>query len=573
MEEQVPSSANILVIGGGPAGSYAATVLAREGFEVTLLEKDVFPRYHIGESMLPSCRPFLKFIDCEEKLKNHGFTIKPGAAVKLNQYKREGYTDFISTNPDNAAWNVVRSEFDELLLRHASEMGVHVYEGVRVEEIHFTPDEPTRPVSLTWSKEDKTRGKVSFNWLVDASGRNGLMSTRYLKNRTFNRTLRNVAVWGYWTDETGWAWFIPLHNGTTSVGVVLVEEESKRKKAQYRSEFNEKSLSEIQHDCYMADLQRVPGLIRLLGTATFEGKLTSAGDYNYHATEYAGPNFRLAGDAGGSPISSNILTRLKLTLTSLAFIDPFFSSGIHLALTGGLSAASTIAASIRGNCTEAEACGFHSSKVGTAYTRYEIFKGMSAHLLIAKYPSFLLVVLGVYKQIRSQETAVLYEVDEDNFDNAFHFLRPVIQGCADADEGLTEAELQNTLDFCRNVFAPTQPETHEAAIQRLGSLADPDGPLLDTDTIDKLTGTDMEAKHALWKINARKPLHSMYDCKRNFGTEIINGFYVKMEQGMLGLGHFFVELGQILLISGALAGLDRIHMHPYLCGSCTKAYD
>ncbi|KAK0207565.1 putative halogenase [Armillaria fumosa] len=519
MEEQVPSSANILVIGGGPAGSYAATVLAREGFEVVLLEKDVFPRYHIGESMLPSCRPFLKFIDCEEKLKNHGFTIKPGAAVKLNQYKREGYTDFISTNPDNAAWNVVRSEFDELLLRHASEMGVRVYEGVRVEEIHFAPEDPTRPVSLTWRKEDKTRGKASFNWLVDASGRNGLMSTRYLKNRTFNQTLKNVAVWGYWTatgsyapgttrenapwfealtDETGWAWFIPLHNGTTSVGVVLVEEESKRKRTQYRSECKDKSPSEIQHDCYMADLQRAPGLIRLLGTATFEGKLMSAGDYSYHATEYAGPNFRLAGDAG-------------------AFIDPFFSSGIHLALTGGLSAASTIAASIRGNCTESEACGFHNSKVGTAYTR------------------FLLVVLGVYKQIRSQETAVLYEVDEDNFDKAFHFLRPVIQGCADADEGLTEAELQSTLDFCKNVFAPTQPETHEAAIQRLGSLADPDGPLLDTDTIDKLTGTDIEAKHALWKINARKPLHSMYDCKRNFGTEIINGFYVKMEQGVLGL--------------------------------------
>ncbi|KAK0470436.1 putative halogenase [Desarmillaria tabescens] len=519
MEAQVPLSTNILVIGGGPAGSYAATVLAREGFEVVLLEKDVFPRYHIGESMLPSCRPFLRFIDCEEKLKNHGFTLKPGAAVKLNQHKREGYTDFISANPDNGAWNVVRSEFDDLLLRHAAEMGVHVYEGVRVEEIHFAFNEPTRPVSLTWTKDDRTQGEVSFNWLVDASGRNGLMSTRYLKNRSFNKTLRNVAVWGYWTgtgcyapgttrenapwfealtDETGWAWFIPLHNGTTSVGVVLVEEESKRKKAQYRSESNGKSSSELQHDCYMADLQRAPGLIQLLGDAKFEGKLMSAGDYSYHASEHAGPNFRIAGDAG-------------------AFIDPFFSSGIHLALTGGLSAASTIAASIRGNCTEAEACEFHSSKIGTAYTR------------------FLFVVLGVYKQIRSQEMAVLYDVDEDNFDRAFHFLRPVIQGSADVDESLTEAELQSTLDFCRNVFAPTQPETYQAAVQRLGSLADPDGPLLDTDMIDKLTGTDLDAKHALWKINARKPLQSMYDCKRNFGTEIINGFCVKMEQGALGL--------------------------------------
>ncbi|KAK0474372.1 hypothetical protein IW261DRAFT_553059 [Armillaria novae-zelandiae] len=105
MEAQMPLSTDILVIGGGPAGSYAASVLAREGLEVTLLEKDIFPRYHIGESMLPSCRPFFKFIDFEEKMKNYGFFPKPGAALKLNQDKREGYTDFTANGPDNAAWN------------------------------------------------------------------------------------------------------------------------------------------------------------------------------------------------------------------------------------------------------------------------------------------------------------------------------------------------------------------------------------------------------------------------------------------------------------------------------------
>ncbi|KAK0470422.1 putative halogenase [Desarmillaria tabescens] len=517
MEAQVPLSTNITVIGGGPAGSYAAAVLAREGFEVTLLEKDVFPRYHIGESMLPSCRPFLRFIDFEEKMKNYGFFPKPGAALKLNQDKREGYTDFTANGPDNAAWNVVRSEFDDLLLRHAAELGVHVHEGVRVEKIHFSPDEPARPVSLAWSKVDGTQGDVSFNWLVDASGRNGLMSTRYLKNRSFNKSLKNVAVWGYWTgagryapgtkrenapwfealtDETGWAWFIPLHNGATSVGVVLAEDESKRKKAQYRSESNGKSLSEVQHDCYMADLQRAPGLIQLLGDAEFEGKLMSAGDYSYHASEYAGSHFRIAGDAG-------------------AFIDPFFSSGIHLALTGGLSAASTIAASIRGNCTEAEAYGFHSSKVETAYTR------------------FLFVVLGIYKQIRAQQTAVLYEDEEDNFDRAIDSLRPVIQGCADADENLTEAELQNTLDFCKSVLAPNQQKEKEGGAQRQGNLADPEGT--DTGAVDKLAGANMGAKGTEPEVDGKNPLELMDDCKRNFGTEIINGFYVKMEQGMLGL--------------------------------------
>ncbi|KAK0474373.1 putative halogenase [Armillaria novae-zelandiae] len=363
------------------------------------------------------------------------------------------------------AWNVVRSEFDDLLLRHAAGLGVHAYEGVRVEEIHFSPDEHTRPVSLAWSKGDGTRGDMSFNWLVDASGRNGIMSTSPL------RTLRCGDIGPVPDDETGWAWFIPLHNGATSVGVVLAEDESKRKKAQHRSEFRGKSLSEVQHDCYMTDLQQAPGLIQLLGSeAKFEGKLMSAGDYSYHASEYAGSHFRIAGDAGG----------------------------IHLALTGALSAASTIAASIRGNCTEEEACSFHSSKVETAYTR------------------FLFVVLGIYKQIRAQETAVLYDAEEDNFDRAINSLRPVIQGCADADDNLTETELQNTLDFCRSVLAPNQQQN---------GLRTP----VDTDA------ADVEAKHVPSDIDVPNPLQSMDDCRRNFGTEIINGFYVKMEQGTLGL--------------------------------------
>lgn len=85
----LPTSTEILVVSGGPAGSYAAAALAREGFEVTLLEAANFPRYHIGESLLPSVRPFLAFVDAKESVMNYGFTIKPDAAVKLNQFKRE----------------------------------------------------------------------------------------------------------------------------------------------------------------------------------------------------------------------------------------------------------------------------------------------------------------------------------------------------------------------------------------------------------------------------------------------------------------------------------------------------
>ncbi|KAJ7220920.1 putative halogenase, partial [Mycena pura] len=504
-----PASTDILVIGGGPAGSYAASALAREGFTVMLLEKDRFPRYHIGESLLPSCRSFLRFIGAEEKVVNHGFTVKVGAAVKLNQYKREGYTDFITPDPEKAAWNVVRSEFDEILLRHAAESGAHVYEGVQVAAIHFSRDDARQPVSAEWKSDLGGGGVVRFKWLVDASGRAGIMSTKYLKNREFNQALRNVAFWGYWTgagtyapgtrrenspwfqaltDETGWAWFIPLHNGTVSVGVVLKEDANRRKK---------QGLDACAH--YLNQLQLAPGVVDLLGCGKLTSEVKSAGDYSYSAAQYAGPNYRIAGDAG-------------------AFIDPFFSSGVHLAFTNALCAASTISASIRGECTEVEAIQYHNEKTGTSYTR------------------FLLVVLGIYRQITAQDAPVLSDVDEDNFDRAFDFLRPVIQGTADADHGVTEETLQHTMNFCAHALGPTTPGMHDAVAHRVdGALLARDGPLLGTGAVAALAGADEGAKQVLWRVNARKAVDGIYDWEQNFRAENLAGFTVRLERGKLGL--------------------------------------
>ncbi|KAJ7898838.1 hypothetical protein B0H14DRAFT_2331937 [Mycena olivaceomarginata] len=134
---------------------------------------------------------------------------------------------------------------------------------------------------------------------------------------------------------------------------------------------------------YLTQLNLAPGVIRLLGTAELAGEVKSAGDSSYSASNYAGRNYRIVGDAG-------------------AFIDPFFSSGVHLTFASGLSTASTIAASIRGQCTETEAIRFHNEKTGTSYTR------------------FLLVVLSVYRQINAQEAPVISDVDEDNFDPGYH---------------------------------------------------------------------------------------------------------------------------------------------------------
>lgn len=233
-------------------------------------------------------------------------------------------------------------------------------------------------------------------------------------------------------DETGWAWFIPLHDGTTSVGIVMDKDTSVRKKKEAETG---SGVSNLQAH-YLQEVHNVPGLMKLLEKAALRnsgkpGAIKSASDFSYSAPSYAGDHYRIAGDAGGKSRALNPGKSYHVTLTDVsAFIDPFFSSGVHLAFTGGLSAALTISASIRGFSTEADAQRWHTSKVGTAYTR-------SVHIRMRRVSMvgslnrycirFLLVVLGTYKQIRNQAVPVMSDVDEDNFDRAFDLIRPGTQ--------------------------------------------------------------------------------------------------------------------------------------------------
>lgn len=149
-------------------------------------------------------------------------------------------------------------------------------------------------------------------------------------------------------DESGWAWFIPLHDNTVSVGVVQNESRSKLKKSQLqRTDDDSTSLTQA---FYLDQLYLAPGLRKLLGDACLVSPIKSASDFSYSASSHAGSGYRIVGDAG-------------------AFIDPFFSSGVHLAFGSALSAAATIAASIRGDCSEDVAVEFHNARVGMSYTR------------------------------------------------------------------------------------------------------------------------------------------------------------------------------------------------------------
>ncbi|KAJ7079584.1 hypothetical protein B0H15DRAFT_953950 [Mycena belliarum] len=514
----VPSHAQVLVIGGGPGGSFAASALAREGIHVVLLEALKFPRYHIGESMLPSLRHFLGFIDAEEKVEKHGFEKKPGAAILFNQWKQEGYTRF---GTGNHSWNVDRAVFDDILLRHARDCGVMVWEEHKVTGLTFTEGSDFRPISATYTTGTGETRSIGFDYLVDASGRAGLMSATYLKNRHMNESLKNIACWGYWTGADMYApgterenapWFEALTGKSAlvssgrivSVGIVLDVKISAAKKAAASTAAG--GTGHTLQDHYISQLEFVPKLKQLLGGAQLRvdpsGRtptVRSASDYSYTATRYAGDHFRLIGDAS-------------------AFIDPFFSSGVHLAIAGGLTAAVTIAASIRQHCSEEEAGMFHDHKVAVSYTR------------------FLLTVMGAYKQIRNQEAPVLSDIDEGNFDRAFDLIRPVIQGTADVGQTLHQDELQNAMDFVTHIFVPTDPEMQQTVGTRLGiDLFGPDASFRSKEEIMSLAAGDEDVEHVLNQANATKSIPDFYAGPDRLLGEVVNGFVGCTTIGALGL--------------------------------------
>jgi len=238
---------------------------------------------------------------------------------------------------------------------------------------------------------------------------------------------------------------------------------------------------------------------QLCGAGT-AGAIRVGNDQSYSAASYGGPHYRIAGDAG-------------------AFIDPFFSSGVHLAFTGALSAAASIAASIRGHVPEADCIKWHQAKVGTSYTR------------------FLIVVLGTYKQMCHQDEPIMCDIDEDNFDRAFDFIRPVIQGTADVGKRLTEDELVKTMEFCRHIFAPTTPEMYQSVSQRVDpELMSPSGKLMTSEDLDHLLDpSDYEAKLVLSEINSRKAIHPMYDAAFHFGHETLHGLTAVIKRHSVGL--------------------------------------
>lgn len=415
---QPPLHAKVLVIGGGPGGSTTAILLAREGIETVVLERDRFPRYHIGESLLTSAIPLLKFMGLLERVDAHGFLRKPGGYFTLKEGAPPGHIDF-RQGPYPYSYQVIRSEFDHMLLQYAAEMGARVFEETTVTAIDFDGD---RPVRAHWQRAGTT-GTITFDHMVDASGLSGLVATKSLRNRRFQPAFANIAVGSYWRgyapyvapdgtpqggnffmealrDGAGWVWAIPLHDQTLSVGVVVHSEEFQRMRTAVGG------LDAVYRD----GLARAGQVTAMLAGATMVQPVRSWRDFSYVAEAFSGPGYHLVGDAG-------------------AFIDPLFSTGVHMAFLGAMSAAATIAGQLSGEIDEATAIAFHDRCLRKAYVRFAV------------------IVSGMYKQIRRQHEMVLYGITQTDFREAFDVILPLISGSADLEGDVDQATLARAIDF------------------------------------------------------------------------------------------------------------------------------
>ena len=348
----------VLVIGGGPAGSTAATLLTREGFDVTLVDKEVFPRYHIGESLLPICLNMFDILGVRGKIERSGFQVKYGTYFEWGD--EQWHIDFLDEQENGTyGFQVDRASFDALLLDHAKSQGVKVLEGREIQSLSFEEDRPRR---ATWSQiaGERNTGKISFDYLIDASGRAGLMAMRYLKSRCYNRGFQNVAVWGYWKHAKqlakgplgatavasvpqGWFWAIPLRDELLSVGLVIHKTAFQGKRKQYST------LEQL----YLDAIRDCPLIAELVSPATLISSIRAEQDYSYTSTCFAGPGYFMLGDAA-------------------CFLDPLLSTGVHLAMSSALLASASLASVLRGEIGEEEARAFYSHSYQQTYLRFFI---------------------------------------------------------------------------------------------------------------------------------------------------------------------------------------------------------
>jgi flavin-dependent dehydrogenase len=407
------SSLDVAVIGGGPAGSTTATLLAQHGYRVGLFEREHFPRFHIGESLIPETYHVLKRLDMLDRMKGSHF-VKKYSVQFVNQNGRLSEPFYFldhKQHESSQTWQVVRGEFDQMLLDNSRQHGVAVHEGARVLEVLF---EGERAIGLRVQPEGGPEQEVRARVVVDASGQSTMIASR-LGLREWDPILKKAAVWTYWEgarrdtgkDEgatlviqtkgkKGWFWYIPQHNNIISVGVV----------AAYDYLFKNRSDKDAEA-IYFEEVERCPGVKERLAPGKRVAPFRAAKEYSYRSRKAAGDGWVLAGDAFG-------------------FLDPLYSSGVLMALTSGSMAADAVAEGLRkGDTSDAQlgrwqeefergmdrmrrlVCAFYDGfSFGRFVRRYPHLKGHVTDLLIGDlFKDSVDDVWEPMESVRAEQTA------------------------------------------------------------------------------------------------------------------------------------------------------------------------
>jgi flavin-dependent dehydrogenase len=316
---------DVLVIGGGPAGSTVAPLLAEKGYQVVILEKTRHPRFHIGESLLPANLPLFERMGIAKDVEAIGM-LKPGAEFVSPHHEMSQVFHFADAWDKSMphAYQVKRDEFDAILIRNAASKGVEVHEDCKAKAVDFLPDN-TATIRAQHGDGRETEWQARF--VVDASGRDTFLANRFqIKHR--NPKHNSSAIYGHFRGalrcegkaegnitifwfEHGWFWFIPLMDGVTSIGMVTWPYFMKTKGSRNLEQF------------LMDGIAMCPALAARIEDAQLINRVEATGNFSYVSERTHGRNYVMLGDA-------------------YAFIDPVFSSGVMLAMNSGFLAAEAI---------------------------------------------------------------------------------------------------------------------------------------------------------------------------------------------------------------------------------------
>ncbi len=331
-----------IVIGAGPGGSTAAAMVAEQGYSTLLIERDKMPRFHGGESLMPECYWVLERLGIEQEMDRIGFTRKRG--VQFSNHDESESNAFVFADYDkrlsNLSWHVNRAEFDQLLFDTAYNRGATVVDGASVIDMEIRKKGNHK---LTIAFADGKDQEVSAKVVIDASGQSALIANR-LELKQSQTHMEKSAIWGYFEggiraggknpemtsivhteSREAWFWYVPLFDGTVSVGVVGDNEFLLKRRGGPQQTFE-------------TELKNCPAIKRRLIDGKQVGRFNIAKDFSWSCSQRAGDGWVIVGDAGG-------------------FCDPVFGSGVLLAMKSGLWAGEAVAEGLATNDLSARQLG------------------------------------------------------------------------------------------------------------------------------------------------------------------------------------------------------------------------